>query len=358
MIALAAVLGLGAVVLFRGLLRPKASAVAVTIPMASVVAAAHALKFGDKIAPDTLTLIQVPPSSQPAGSYRSVALAVGTGERVALRTIGANEIVTETAISAKGVRLSMLGVIGPAMRAVSVVVTEPSGVAGLVSPGDRVDVFVTYTPPEKAAHAETTISQGAYNSAAAAAANALGGVVAPSLNMVALTATGSQASQSAPPATTVRRRSVSDASSSTAVHSVSDGASKPTPISELLVQNARVLAVGQNSSPADEKPVQVRTATLEVSADQAAKLVLGSNLPSGTLTLVLRALTDESRSAVPTTHMFDLRDGPRRLPPSAPVRRRAAHVAHFAARAAAPQMEVTRGSDKGAVTSSYAVPRV
>ncbi len=345
MLAAALILGLIGVVLARTILRPRGTSPVVASATLPVVAAARALQFGDKISADALKLIELPAASRPADAFASIPLAVANGARVALRPIGVNEVITDAAISAKGNRLSMLGVIGPSMRAISVNVSEPTGVAGLVAPGDRVDIFVSYTPPEKAARTETIVSQRAMDSAAAAAAasSVVAAVAAPQ-----------------PGASTNGRRPLAYVppgvqSGGTALRTVSTDAARPTPISDLLVQNVRVLAIGQNANTLNEKPTPVRTATLEVTAEQAAKLVLGSNLPSGTLTLALRALTDESRAAVPTTYLADLHDGPRRAP--APiVHRSAMRVARAPRHEAAAHIEIVRGTQKGSVSESYAVP--
>jgi pilus assembly protein CpaB len=79
------------------------------------------------------------------------------------------------------------------------------------------------------------------------------------------------------------------------------------PYSDLLVQNARVLAVGQDSNVAKDKPEVVKTATIEVTPLQAQKLALAANV--GTLTLSLRNILDESRVRLETAQLLDLNDG-------------------------------------------------
>jgi pilus assembly protein CpaB len=79
------------------------------------------------------------------------------------------------------------------------------------------------------------------------------------------------------------------------------------PYSDLLIQNARVLAVGQDSNVAKDKPEVVRTATIEVTPAQAQKLALAASV--GTLSLSLRNLLDDSKVRLETAQILDLNDG-------------------------------------------------
>jgi pilus assembly protein CpaB len=74
-----------------------------------------------------------------------------------------------------------------------------------------------------------------------------------------------------------------------------------------LIQNARVLAVGQDSNVAKDKPEVVRTATIEVTPAQAQKLALAASV--GTLSLSLRNLLDDSKVRLETAQILDLNDG-------------------------------------------------
>ncbi len=90
----------------------------------------------------------------------------------------------------------------------------------------------------------------------------------------------------------------------------------------LLLQNAEILAVHTNvDSPANNKidPNEVRSVTLQVSPDDAAKLDLGQN--SGTLHLSLRNPTDSGDSQVKPALLADLAGGAGKVakPSPAPV---------------------------------------
>ena len=105
-------------------------------------------------------MVNLPVSAIPQGAFRKLETAVGDGTRVAQRALAINEIVVPTAISGTGNRLSTMGVIGGSMRALTVNVTESSGVGGLVAPGDHVDVYITRTPPEKAPRYDVVAASG------------------------------------------------------------------------------------------------------------------------------------------------------------------------------------------------------
>ncbi len=95
------------------------------------------------------------------------------------------------------------------------------------------------------------------------------------------------------------------------------------PYSDQLIQGARVLAVGQDNNVGKEKPEVVRTATIEVSPQQAQKIALAQTV--GTLSLSLRNLIDNTRIPLQTVQLYDLNDGtvtrilPRPRPDTTPV---------------------------------------
>jgi pilus assembly protein CpaB len=79
------------------------------------------------------------------------------------------------------------------------------------------------------------------------------------------------------------------------------------PISELLVQGARVLAVGVDMNVGKDKPEIVKAATIEVTPLQAQKIALAQTV--GQLSLALRHFSDESRVRLQTAQVMDLNDG-------------------------------------------------
>jgi pilus assembly protein CpaB len=231
MLVAAIALGLVAVVLARFFLVPSETKQAApeTQTVAAVVAA-QPIAFGEKITPDKLKVVRWPAAGIPAGTFQRVTDAVGVDDRVALRKIETNELITVSAVSGKESRLSASQLLGPTMRAVAIPISEASAVGGFIAPGDRVDVFLT------------------------------------------------------------RQQSGDE-----------------LPYADLLVQNVRVLAVGQDANVAKDKPEVVRTATIEVTPLQAQKLSLAATV--GTLSLSLRNMLDETRVRLETAQLLDLNDG-------------------------------------------------
>jgi pilus assembly protein CpaB len=77
-------------------------------------------------------------------------------------------------------------------------------------------------------------------------------------------------------------------------------------LTDVLLQDARVIAIDQDAQGADGKPAVARTATLEVSPLDAQKLALGQQV--GSLSLVLRKPGDDQNSpVVQTVSLNDLR---------------------------------------------------
>jgi pilus assembly protein CpaB len=76
-------------------------------------------------------------------------------------------------------------------------------------------------------------------------------------------------------------------------------------ITDVLLQNIRVIAMGQNAKDSDGKPITARTATLEVNPIDAQKLALGE--AAGSLSLVLRKPGDPNNPVVETVSTNDLR---------------------------------------------------
>ena len=77
-------------------------------------------------------------------------------------------------------------------------------------------------------------------------------------------------------------------------------------VTDVLLQNARVIAIDQDSNGEDGKPAVAKTATLEVTPLDAQKLALGQQV--GQLSLVLRKPGDDQNNlAAATVSLGDLR---------------------------------------------------
>jgi pilus assembly protein CpaB len=78
-----------------------------------------------------------------------------------------------------------------------------------------------------------------------------------------------------------------------------------TQVTDVLLQNVRVMAIDQQQKNADGTPKVAKTATLEVNPLDAQKLALAQEV--GTLSLVLRKPGEQNNPVVETVSMNDLR---------------------------------------------------
>lgn len=111
----------------------------------SIVVASKTLDYGDHITPADLRVVRWPAGAVPAGSFSKTEDLAGPGEdRVVLRPMEANEPVLASKVSSNGGKSSLSAVIEADMRAVTIPVNDATGVAGLVRPGDHVDILLTH----------------------------------------------------------------------------------------------------------------------------------------------------------------------------------------------------------------------
>lgn len=144
LIGLGGIFGFGYMAL--GPSRPSASAVVqapkpVTV---GVVGAAHSLPAGTMLKPDDLAAVQVTPDAVPEGS-----LSDSPDSRIAMvgamvrRPVAANTPILPADLLRPGDHGFLAAVLRPGERAVTVAVDAVSGSAGLIWPGDKVDVILT-----------------------------------------------------------------------------------------------------------------------------------------------------------------------------------------------------------------------
>src|SRR5690348_8233335 len=161
----AVLLGLIAVLLTRSYLSNAvrsnpavATSNGVAIPV--VVAAANVTRGAVLQAP-MLKVVAFPTDAAPAGAFHSIAeLTGGPGQqRLALRSLVANEPILPGNVSGPGGKLNLSGSVSPGMRAVSLRSNDVSGVGGFVLPGDRVDILLTRTSGSGSEAAKDTLTQ-------------------------------------------------------------------------------------------------------------------------------------------------------------------------------------------------------
>jgi pilus assembly protein CpaB len=109
-------------------------------PKTFVVAAAKPLQTGVLLTATDVKLVGWPSDAIVPGSFTKVEDVVGRG---VLNAMSENEPLTDTKVAPVGAGAGLPPTIPPGMRAISLRVNDVVGVAGFVTPGNRVDVFVT-----------------------------------------------------------------------------------------------------------------------------------------------------------------------------------------------------------------------
>ncbi len=112
----------------------------------TVIAAAHPVRAGSLLQPGDLGVHELPADQVPAGAHRDTTegrnALVGAMVR---RTLDEKEVIAADDVLRPGDRGFLAAVLQPGTRAVSVEVDAVSGEAGLIWPGDRVDLILTQT---------------------------------------------------------------------------------------------------------------------------------------------------------------------------------------------------------------------
>lgn len=150
-LAMVAVVGLGllaaisASVLVRALTNrptavPTSSAAEQNI---DVIVAARALPAMSVITGDAVTVQKVKVRDMPEGAMTNSVLVVG---KVLRSPVVAGEPIRRQSLVRDGDPVYLAQLVKPGMRAISVQLTDWSGMAGLLYPGSTVDVLVTFRP--------------------------------------------------------------------------------------------------------------------------------------------------------------------------------------------------------------------
>jgi pilus assembly protein CpaB len=116
-----------------------------------VVVATHDMPLGTLLRASDLKLVAFPERAAPKAVLYDPKEAVS---RVLRAPVSLNEPVIGTRLSGTTTVEGMASIIDPGLRAVSVQITDSSGVAGLVQPNSRVDVL--FTRPGNMAEATTS----------------------------------------------------------------------------------------------------------------------------------------------------------------------------------------------------------
>jgi pilus assembly protein CpaB len=124
-----------------------------------VLVAARPLRAGSLLKPEDLAAQEMPAGKVPAGAWRDTQ-AVRTELLGAMirRNLLAGEVVLPADALHPGDRGFLAAVLGSGMRAVTVGVDAVTGIAGLIWPGDRVDLILTQTQSDAAVAPDRRVS--------------------------------------------------------------------------------------------------------------------------------------------------------------------------------------------------------
>ncbi len=124
----------------------KTSGPAAAETQVAIIAAAHAVRAGSLLQPDDIGRREVPQDKLPPGAQLDTSEArnalIGAMLR---RMLGEHDVIASDDVLRPGDRGFLAAVLAPGSRAISVAVDSVSGEAGLIWPGDRVDLILTQT---------------------------------------------------------------------------------------------------------------------------------------------------------------------------------------------------------------------
>lgn len=162
LVVLAVAIGLGLIAVlianayFSGM-EERQERVAQENRLARIVVASRDLAFGTPLTAENVRMQNWPAQSVPQGAFHKIEDALKNG-RVALRPIVPGEPVLADKVSGTGGRAVLSANLPDGMRAVAVSVTQVTGVAGFVRPGDAVDVILTRKIPGEGAGEQDLMS--------------------------------------------------------------------------------------------------------------------------------------------------------------------------------------------------------
>jgi pilus assembly protein CpaB len=120
-----------------------------------VIAAAGDIKLGSVLNASNLTTIEIA-GTLPEGALLKPENAIGRG---VISDLYRGEPILESRLAAPGSGGGLAATIPPGMRACAVKVDDVVGVAGFVTPGMRVDVLISGTPPGTQTDNQGTVSR-------------------------------------------------------------------------------------------------------------------------------------------------------------------------------------------------------
>jgi pilus assembly protein CpaB len=128
------------------------------VPEIQYIAASAAIAAGEIVKPEQLSPMDWPSSQPVEGAFKKSEAVAG---RVAVYPMAKGQIVLDKYLAAPGSGIGLTTRIADGMRAIALKSDEVVGVAGFLFPGSRVDVLVTYRPPQGSDPITSTVLQNA-----------------------------------------------------------------------------------------------------------------------------------------------------------------------------------------------------
>lgn len=141
----------GALLIYMRSLQKKAQE-KVEIKMATVLISAQSIPARTIIEPSMITTKQLPETLVTPDMYRDIKEVVG---KVTTSAVIANEIIMKQKFAEKGAEMGLSFIVPKGKRGVTVQVNQVSGIAGLLKPGDFVDVLCTFEVPRSEEEGKT-----------------------------------------------------------------------------------------------------------------------------------------------------------------------------------------------------------
>lgn len=214
------------------------------ITTTKIIVAKSPLKYGTEVTADLVQEIEWPSNALPEGAITSLDQITKGAKRIVLSAMSTNEPIILAKLSGKDGRASLSNMLEPGQRAVTIRVDDITGVAGFVTPGDRVDVILTRQKI---------------------------GLTTPAQNEGLTAALPQPTSELA---------------------------------SEVILQNVKVLTSDQSADQSAVAATVAKAVTVQVSSEDAQKVALAQQL--GTLYLLLRSAGDEANASEASISASDL----------------------------------------------------
>jgi pilus assembly protein CpaB len=240
MLIVALVLAGGAAWLAKNLLEDSLNKNKLSQSLVPVVVAAIDIPYAAKIEATQVKTLGWPKDNVPKGAITDSKLVIG---KIAQRAFVADEALLEPQVKDKIAGSILSALIPDGKRALSVRVNDVAGVAGFITPGNMVDIIVTYKVKKEN---EKEVRR----------------IMAMRKNLLPY-----------------------------------DG--DQLVVSFVLLSNVKVLAIDQLASPDQDKPAVVKALTLEVTADESTQVVTA--MKTGTLYFTLRNPADKENTAETAT---------------------------------------------------------